>query len=123
VKQKKYKRPQPPGDITERAAEEWDRICTAIEGLGRQIKPADCSLLETYVRTWNINQAAYRHVQEFGSVVKYSNQIPGQNPFYKNFKETAQLMKTMLDDLGCTPKARDFDTVTDAKPDAGPLVF
>ena len=99
----------PPPELTGEALAEWLRICEAVEQTGRTLKPADRSLLITYVRTWQISQACYEHVRRWGAIVKHANGVAGPSPQYKAFKETVQLLRGLLSDLGATPAARGFD--------------
>jgi P27 family predicted phage terminase small subunit len=124
AKKKKYTRPEPPQDITGAAREEWDRICAAVEAMNRQIKPADRSILATYCRIWTVNQDVYQHILQHGAVVKWLNDMPGQSPQYKTFRETTQLLRALLGDIGCTPQSRDFDIEPEAQAtEPAPLVF
>jgi P27 family predicted phage terminase small subunit len=105
---------KPPEDITGESLEEWNRIIKAVESLGREIKPADRSLLAIYCRTYSINRQVFEHVQKFGPVIKWSNGLPGNSPQYKTFIETTKILNTQLAALGCTPESRKFDVVKGA---------
>jgi P27 family predicted phage terminase small subunit len=114
-KKKQPERPEPPEDIRDEALAEWNRICAAVEGMGREIKPADRSILVLHCRTWQINRDVYEHVQKFGSIIKWQNGMPGESPQAKKFDATLKLLRGTLADLGCLPSARDFDVVSEAK--------
>lgn len=102
-------RPDPPPDITGEALAEWNRICDAIEATGHTLKPADRSILATYVRTWTISQKCYQHVLEHGAIMEWPNGNRGPTAEYKAFRETVPLLRGLLAELGATPASRNFD--------------
>ena len=115
---------EPPEDIAGEALAEWHRVCRTLEAMGRQIKDADRSILALYCRTWAVNRECYEKIKGGMSVIKWPNGMPGPSPFYKNFKETAVILRGLLADIGCTPASRDFDIVPAAKPeDDGEIEF
>jgi len=113
----------PPDDITAdpAALTEWRRLIAAIADAGGILKSADRNIIATAVRTHAVNAAMYAHVKEFGAIIKWPNGLPGPSPQYKAFKETANLLRGLLADLGATPAARHFDLpaadATDANTD------
>ena len=98
----------PPDDITAdpAALAEWRRLVAAIADAGGLLKSADRSIIATAVRTHAVNAAMYQHVREFGAIIKWPNGLPGPSPQYKAFKETANLLRGLLADLGATPASR-----------------
>lgn len=109
--------PTPPVEMTQAQKREWKRVCEAVEAVGHAIREADRSLLAAYIRAWTVNQAAFEKIESDGSVVKFPNGATGISPYFKVFKETSQLLRAILADLGATPAARDFDHKTSSQPD------
>lgn len=98
-------RPVPPENLDGEALLEWHRACDELDGMGR-LDRVDRAILTQYVRTWAENMNAARHVEQFGSVIKWGNGLPGPNPFYKVWMETGKRILDYLDRLGLTPAAR-----------------
>lgn len=101
----KTNRPAPPECLSGEAVLEWQRVVAELEAQGRLDK-ADRAILTLYCLHWQTHHEAARHVVEFGSVIKHANGSPYQNPFYKTMKETAPLLRGLLQDLGLTPTKR-----------------
>jgi P27 family predicted phage terminase small subunit len=94
---------------------EWERVIEEMEAAGRLDK-TDRAMISIYVRTWATHQVASRHVEQFGPVIKHSNGVVGENPFFKVQKATAVMLNKMLNDMGLTPAARGKGA---GSPDAG----
>jgi P27 family predicted phage terminase small subunit len=109
-------RPQPPDDLDGEALLEWHRICDELAALGTLDK-SDRAAITLYCQTWAINQQVGKHVAKFGSVIKWSNGVPGQSPWFKTQKETATLLIKLLDQLGLTPSSRSAPATDDAPQD------
>jgi P27 family predicted phage terminase small subunit len=101
----KSKRPAPPEHLADEALLEWHRIVDELDSAGR-IDKTDRALLSIYVETWAVHYEASRRVAEHGAVIKYSNGVVGQSPFYKTQRETAAQLRGLLNDMGLTPTAR-----------------
>jgi P27 family predicted phage terminase small subunit len=114
----KTNRPAPPDELDGEALLEWQRICEELDATGRLDK-ADRAILCVYVETWATWKAAAAATAKSGAVVKYSNGVPGQSPFYKTMRETAAQLRKLLSDLGLTPAARGKGDT----PDDGGLEF
>src|SRR5882724_3444135 len=93
MKKAKPKELTPPDDIQGDALAEWDRIIAEVQATGGELKPADRSILATYCRTWAINRDAAKHIQTYGSVIKYSNGVPGASPQYKIYEKTVPQLR------------------------------
>lgn len=108
----KRNRPKPPDDLDGEALLEWERVTDELDTLGR-LDTADRAILTLYCQTWAANQAVAKHVARHGPIIKWSNGVPGQGPWFKTQKETAALLRQLLSDLGLTPTSRPT-TKTDA---------
>jgi P27 family predicted phage terminase small subunit len=84
---------------------EWHRVCDELDAAGKLDK-ADRAVLTVYCTTWQEHHKASKAVAEYGSVIKYSNGMVGQSPYYKVMRETATLLRGYLADLGLTPATR-----------------
>jgi P27 family predicted phage terminase small subunit len=101
----KENQPQPPEHLEGEALLEWERICDELDQIGKLAK-TDRAIIKLYCETWAVNNAVAQHVTKFGAVVKWSNGVPGQGPWYKTMKETTAQLSKLLDQLGLTPANR-----------------
>jgi P27 family predicted phage terminase small subunit len=107
-KQTETKRPTPPPEIEGEALLEWDRCCEELEQLGR-LNTVDRGILTVHCQIYAANQAAFKHVAQWGPVLKAANGVVGQGPFWKTMKDATALLQKSYAELGLTPKARGFD--------------
>ena len=117
-------KPRPPEDLDGEALLEWERVCLDLDEEGL-LAATDRALLTLYVRTWAAWNDADKMVQKFGSVIKYSNGVPGASPHFKTGSEFAKQLRAIIGELGLTPVARAKRNMR-ANPeeeDAGPLQF
>jgi P27 family predicted phage terminase small subunit len=99
------RRPLPPEDLDGEALLEWERIVAELEARGTLDK-ADRALLTLYAQTWGQWHEAMRGVTKYGAVIRYPNKTTGPSPFYKVAKETAVILRGLLNDMGLTPASR-----------------
>jgi len=117
MQQTKTDRPAPPEEIAGEALLEWYRVCDELASIAR-LHTADRALLTLYVQAWGIWRDAMRHVAEHGAIIKHTNGVPGNNPFYNTYCEQAKLLRGYLRDMGLTPTLRGPGVQSD---DAGDL--
>jgi len=98
-------RPRPPENLTEETLLEWHRIVDELADAGR-LDRADRAILELYAQTWSLYQEAIKHVREHGAVVTLNNKQICQSPQYKTARESAVMLRKLLNDLGLTAASR-----------------
>ena len=98
--------PEKPGDLGPIAAAEWDRILFLLEKT-RLLQLVDGQALSIYCKCIELEQQAYRALQEAGSLTYESRGAIIPRPeIAVAEKARAQAMR-ILEQFGCTPKSRD----------------
>ena len=99
----KPKRLKAPAYINGEALLEWERILDDLAEVG--LTP-DRATLILYVRTWATWRASDTMVIQYGPVIKYSNGVAGEAPFYKTWAKDGAKVLALLEAMGLTPAQR-----------------
>jgi P27 family predicted phage terminase small subunit len=97
--------PVPPDDLDGEALLEWQRV-TAELAQCNLLDQSDRAVMTLYCRTWATWREADKLVAKYGSVIKYTNGVPGPAPFFKTAMESAKHLRALLADMGMTPSSR-----------------
>jgi len=110
----------PPGNLNDRAIEEWKRVAPELAAVGL-LTSIDRVALAQYCLAYSRWYEAEEQLRQFGLLVKTKSGFPVQSPWLPIANRAFDQLRRMLSEFGMTPSSRagiDLEPLTSSEADA-----